>query len=339
MKSTHLRTAGALVALTALLTAACQRPTSPAGGGDTPPAYPTKPITLIVPFGPGGPADVTARLFAGYASTALKQPVTVQNVEGASGITGTLQAIRAQPDGYTFFIDSQATSAPLAATFKDLPFKIEERTYVSVMAEQYQYFIVNTKSPYTTLAEVMAAAKANPASLSWAAAAAGSSVEYGTLQLLQAAGVSIKDTRKVTFQSGLAESANAVASGQVLFGLVSQSLATSLSAAGKVRVLAVAADQRHPKLPDVPSTKELGYPQADLVIFQALAGPPNLPDHVVATWAKVLQDAVKDPEMVSKAEAGGVRLTADRDGKAMQAYVKATYDQLLELAIATGTRR
>jgi tripartite-type tricarboxylate transporter receptor subunit TctC len=300
--------------------------------------YPTGAVTWIVPFAAGGPGDLTARVYAEYATKALGKPVTVQNVEGGSGITGALQAIKSKPDGYTLFVDSQSTGPALAASFDDLPFKLDERTYISEMAEQYRYFVVNTKSSITTLKQAMELAKSDPAKFSWAAGAAGSSVEYGTLQLLHAAGVPIQQTRKVTFQAGLAESAAAVASGQVLFGTLSEQLAASLSSAHKVRILAVAADERQDKHRDVPTAAELGYGGTNLILFQALAGPPKLPDSVVKVWEKVIKDAAADPEVQKKAADLGTTFSADRDKSGMESFVNENYDQLLELAKATGKR-
>lgn len=307
-----------------------------AAGGS---GYPNKPVTLIVPFAAGGPADVTARIFAKYATTSFGKTVSVQNVTGASGITGALQAIKAAPDGYTLFVDSQGTSATLAATFTSVPFTLDQRTYISELAESGQFYVVNAKAPYKDLKSLMAFAKDNPGKFSWGAAAAGSSVEYGILQLLHAAGVDIAKTRKSVEQEGLAAASAAVASGEVMFSLLSYAEASSLQAAGKVRILGVAADDRDPAAPDVPSTAELGYQGADMFLFQALAGPPKLPQSVVDAWTPVIKKAVQDPEMIKSAKAVGNRLTADRDGRAMAEYLKKEYEEILPLAVSSGTRK
>lgn len=336
-----------IAALVALGLAACSASSSSSSGGtaastqssSSGSSYPTRPITLIVPFAAGGPADVTARLFAQYATSVFHQTVNVEDVTGGSGITGVLQAIKAPADGYTLFVDSQATSGPLAATFSNLPFTLTQRTYISELAEQDQFFVVNAASSYKTLSQVMNFARTQPSQFSWAAAAAGSSVEYGILQLLNAANVPIPQTRKTIYQSGLAAASAAVASGEDLFGLVDPSEAQSLSASGKVRVLAVAADQRDSVMPSVPSTLELGYKGADLVLFQALAGPPGLPSNVIQAWEKVIKQAVTDPALIKKATAAGYTLTADRDGPGMASYVNTEYQSLLKLAVSSGTRQ
>jgi tripartite-type tricarboxylate transporter receptor subunit TctC len=326
-----------LVALAVVSLGTACASTDSGGGSDS--AYPSKPVTLIVPFAAGGPADVTARLYAKFASTEFDKPVTVQNVTGASGITGALQAIKAAPDGYTLFVDSQGTSATLAATFSSVPFALDQRTYVSELAEAGQFYVVNAKQPYQDLKSLMAFAKANPTEFSWGAAAAGSSVEYGILQLLHAAGVDIGQTKKSVEQEGLAAASQAVASGEVMFSLLSYQEASSLQAAGKVRILGVAADERDPSSPDTPSTAELGYQGADMFLFQALAGPPKLPQQVTEAWLPVIKKAVADPTMTSQAKAIGNRLTADRGGQAMADYVQKEYQEILPLAETSGTRK
>jgi tripartite-type tricarboxylate transporter receptor subunit TctC len=325
----------ALLLTLAMALTACGGSSDSGSGG----AYPNRPVTLIVPFAAGGPADVTARLYAQFASDKFGEKVTVQNVTGASGITGALQAIKASPDGYTLFVDSQGTSATLAATFSSVPFALDQRTYISELAEAGQFYVVNSKSKFDTLKDLMDSAKADPEGFSWAAAAAGSSVEYGILQLLHAAGVDIAKTRKTVEQEGLAAASAAVASGEVQFSLLSYSEASSLQAAGKVKILAVAADERDPAAPDVPTTAELGYQGADMFLFQALAGPPKLAQSVTDAWLPVIKAAAEDPEMIASAKKIGNRLSSDRNGQDMADYVKKEYDEILPLAVSSGTRQ
>jgi tripartite-type tricarboxylate transporter receptor subunit TctC len=311
---------------------------SPSSSGSTASKYPTKPITLIVPFAAGGAADVTARIYASYASQKLGQTVTVQDVTGASGITGAMQAIQSPADGYTLFVDSQGTSATLFATFKSVPFKLDQRTYISQLAQADQYFVVSTKYPYTSLQSLMAFAKANPSQFSWAAGAAGSSVEYGVLQLLNAAGVDISKTKKSIEESGNAAASSAVGSGEVMFSCLSYAEASSLQAAGKGRILAVAADQPDPATPGIPTTASLGYKGADLILFQALAGPPGLPQNVVNAWTQVINSAVSDKATQAAAAKVGNELVA-KSGSAMASYVSTEEQQLLPLATESGTRQ
>lgn len=301
-------------------------------------AYPTKGITIIVPFAAGGPADVMGRVYANFASSYFHVPVTVQNVVGASGITGTLQAINAAPDGYTLFVDSQATSALLQAAVKNLPFNITNRTYISELSRQYTYFVVPASSPWKTLKQAMAAAKANPSSFAWGAGAAGSSIMFACLELFKAAGVPVAQTRTTIISGGDSAEAAAVASGSVQFGAISPAAAASLSAAGKVRVLASPSPNSHAPFPNVPTAKKAGYPGVSLYNFQALAGPANLPASVISTWTKALQKAVYDKTVRQQAAANATALILN-PGSTVAKFVADEYKQVLPLAEAAGIRQ
>jgi tripartite-type tricarboxylate transporter receptor subunit TctC len=324
----------ALAMAAGLVLAACGGST---GSGDSS-DYPKGHIQLIVPYAAGGPADLTGRLIAEYASKAFHQSVSVVNVEGGSGITGALQVIKGKADGYNLMIDSQSTGPALFAFVKTVPFKLDERTYISELAEQYPYFVASKKSGFTNLKDAMAAAKADPQSFAWAGGAAGSTAEIATLQLFKDAGVPLKSTREVVFQGGLAQSATAIASGQVPMGAIGEQAAKSLAAAGKVTILGVAAPERVDRSPDVPTAIEQGFPGTSTVLFQALAGPPGLPDSIVKKWQKVIADAVADPAEQAKAGDQGSKLTNEREGSEMTDFVNQQYAEFLELAKATGKR-
>lgn len=283
-----------------------------------------------MPFAPGGSDDLAGRAFAKYAASQLGQPVNVTNVEGASGITGTEQAMSATADGYTLMVDAGATSSSQAAYNPQVPYNFRNRTYIGQFATSQYFFIVNAQSKYTTLKSLMAFAKANPTQFSWAAGGAGSDLMFCGVALLQAAGVPVHSTRMVTFAGGQAPSVQAVASGEVLFGIASLSNAKALSAAGKVRVLAVAGTEKSSSFPNVPATASLGYTEsanADDNGWVGLSGPPGMSKALVQKWDALLKSA--DASASFQSDVGKLGLSpAYLPGSQFQSFVFGQYNLL-----------
>lgn len=265
--------------------------------------YPTKPIELIVPWAPGAAADLSARLVATYASKKLGQQVTVVNKPGASGVPGSLEALTAAPDGYKLLHDGNTTASFLAATRTDLPpeLGIDKRTYIGRTTTEYPYYVVFSGAPWQDLKEAMAAAKSDPDAFTWGAGAFGSVPMLTGLKLLDAAGVDPQRTKMVVFEQGNAPAIQALAGGNVLFGIAFATDLDTLLPSGRIRALGAAAPERTPERPEIPSVKEQGFPGAELSFWYGISGPPGLPDNVVQAWQKVLSDANNDPEMQQEA--------------------------------------
>ena len=267
---------------------------------DAQPAYPTRPIEIIVGYAPGGGADVAARLVAGHASKKWGQPVNVVNMPGASGITGALRALNARPDGYTLLLDPHATSSMLFAVESDVPFKMEGKTHIALVTLDPVLYTVKADSPWKTLKDVAAAAKKDPKAFRSGIAGVSGIAAFSVSQFLFNAGVPLAETNKVVFTGG-APALTALAGGHVDFAGQQWSESAGLVSGGKIRALAVVNPTRLPGLPDVPTAKEAGFPELDVVGWQGLAGPPNLPAPIVAKWNALLQEATKDKEFIDQA--------------------------------------
>jgi putative tricarboxylic transport membrane protein len=264
------------------------------------PAYPTRPIEIVVAFAPGGGADTAARLVAAHASKEWGQTVNVVNMPGASGITGALHAFKARPDGYTLYLDVHATSAMLFAVESDVPFKMEDKTPIGLVTLDPVIYTVKADSPWKTLQDVAAAAKANPKGFRYGVAGIGAVGSFSVTQFLFAAGVPVAEASRVVFTGG-APTITALAGGHVDFAGQQWSEAGSMIQGHKVRGLAVVNPTRLPGLPDIPTAKEAGFPDLDVVGWQGLAGPPKLPAYVVARWTALLEEAAKDPAFLDQA--------------------------------------
>ena len=264
------------------------------------PAYPTRPVEVIVAFAPGGGADVAARLVAAYASKRWGQPVNVVNMPGASGITGTLRALGARPDGHTLLLEPHATASMLFAVESEVPFKMDGKTPIGLMTLDPVIYTVKDDSPWKTLADVAAAAKRDPKSFRYGIAGVAGVAAFSVSQFLYGAGVPVAETNRVVFTGG-APAITALAGGHVDFAGQQWSESAPLIQGKKVRALAVVHPTRLPGLPDVPTAKEAGFPDLDVVGWQGLAGPPKLPAPIVAKWVALLEEASKDPAFLEQA--------------------------------------
>ena len=264
------------------------------------PAYPTRPIEIVVAFAPGGGADVAARLIAGYAAKKWGQPVSVVNMPGASGITGTLRALNARPDGYTLLLEPHATASMLFAVESDVPFKMDGKTPIGLITLDPVIYTVKEDSPWKTLADVAAAARRDPKSFRYGIAGVAAVAAFSVAQFLYSAGVPVAETNRVVFTGG-APAITALAGGHVDFAGQQWSESAPLIQGRKVRGLAVVHPTRLPGLPDVPTAREAGFRDLDVVGWQGLAGPPRLPAPIVAKWAALIEEAAKDPEFLEQA--------------------------------------
>lgn len=303
--------------------------------------YPTKPIDLIVPWAPGGGTDMSARVVAAYGTKKLGVPVNVVNVTGASGITGMMQVLKARPDGNTMLMDGNVTSSFMFATRTDLPMKIEDRTYIARATTDYVYFFANTDTGWKTLEDAMKALRSRPEEFRWGAGAYGSSPMFSQVNLFIAAGVDmdkIKKTKMVVFEKGNAPALQACVTGDVQFAMGQAADVESMLATKRTRVLAVNAPERTKEFPDVPTAKELGYPEAKMVIWYGVSGPKGLPDYVIKKWDDLIKGAMSDPEAqaaATKARKAFAYLPAAE----YKAYALEEYQQIIPVAVALGIRK
>jgi len=302
------------------------------------PKYPSKPIDLIVAYAPGGGSDLSARLIAPYASKKLGQPVNVVNVTGASGITGTMQVMNAKPDGYTIMIDNTSNTTFLAAAQSNLPFKLEDKTWLGQWIADPMFYMFNADTPFKSLKDAMDFARANPEKYTWGAGAQASQSMFHGLTLLMDAGVDPNKTKMVVFPEGMAPSVQAVLSGTVMEAGAMAADVEKLLPTGKVKILGVGTQQRVKKYPDVPTAKEQGFPTSTLVSWYGLSGPKGLPQEVIDTWAKLLTDASKDPEFQAEADKQN-KVLGFLSPKEQQDYVMKEYADMTKLAEKVGIRK
>ena len=236
--------------------------------------YPTRTVTVIVPFAPGGPADITGRIVADIFTRHLGQQFVVENVGGAGGTIGTLRAARAPPDGYTIISGHMGTHAAAPAFYPNLGYDPEKDfESIGLIAEQPELLAVRKDFPANNLQEFVAYAKANEKKLNMGHAGVGSVSYVGCLLLNSAIG--IKPTM-VPF-TGTAPVMNAILAGQVDYDCDPVLGPLPHVRAGTVKALAIATKRRSPLLPDVPTSHEQGLPEFDCAPFYAVFAPKGTP--------------------------------------------------------------
>jgi tripartite-type tricarboxylate transporter receptor subunit TctC len=265
--------------------------------------WPSRPIKLIVPTGPGAATDVMARLVADGVSHTLGQAMFVENVPGASGILAHETAARATPDGYTLLFTNTSGMAINLISFKQLPYDpTRDFTAVAVVCNLApQMLSVNEALPVTTVAELIAYAKANPGKLSIAFDNTAGAAAFGAKLFNKRAGL---DLIEVPYRSG-AQMVQDVAGGINQVMMSSIAAANAVVQAGKVRRLAVTSDMRFPGLPDLPSLRET-VPGVVMNGFFAIVAPAGTPADIVARLNREIGLYLSGPEIRDRLLAFGL---------------------------------
>jgi len=259
--------------------------------------YPTRPITLIVPFPPGGSTDVIARVVGEGFRRVLGQPVVIDNRAGASGMLGTAAIVRAQPDGTTIGIGTASTLAINQAVFKNQPYDVTvDLAAIGNVVDVPNIMSVNPKVPATSLAELIALSKREPGKLSYATPGHGTVGHVIGEQFKLSTGT---DLLHVPYR-GMAAALNDAIGGQVQ--VIYDNLPTSLELvkSGKLRALALSAPHRVDALPEVPTFGELGLDEINWMGFFGLVAPRGTPPSIVKRLNDALVRSLAMPDLREK---------------------------------------
>ncbi len=254
--------------------------------------WPTQPIRMIVPFPPGATTDIAARAVAQRIQGPLGQPVLVENRPGANGTIGMDIVAKAKPDGYTLVVGSVSSTAVPATILKAPSFDLlKDFQPVAVIAGTTLVLLVNSESPYHSLADLVAAAKKAPGTLSYGNSAGLYQLAMESLKMQ--AGV---DLISVSYK-GPTEAANDLIGGRLTVTPDSLGSATRMIQAGKTRPIAVLSGKRTPSLPDLPTMQELGYKDFDFNGWIGILAPAGTPDAVVQRLHQEMAKAVAAEDM------------------------------------------
>ena len=273
-----------------------------AGGAVHAQTYPSRPIRIIVPFTPGGPADLLPRLIGPKLTEAWGQPVIVENKPGAGGNIGMDQGAKAAPDGYTLVIGPNGNLVVNPHLYPNLPYDVvRDFSPVTLVATFSNVLVVNPAVPARSVTELIALARAKPGTLAYGSPGTGSQPHLGGEFLKLMGGIDIVHVP----YNGTAPAMRDLLGGQIAFMFAQTSSALPHIQAGKVRALGVASARRTPLLPDLPTIAESGLPGFEAVSWYALLAPAGTPKDIVSKLQVEIARILQLPDIREKLAAQG----------------------------------
>ncbi len=300
--------------------------------------YPSKPITFIAPAAAGGDADLSGRNLAQHAQKFLNnQPILVVNRPGASTAIGSMAVRTAAPDGYTLLIARTASHAILPAVDTKVPYKWNEFTMLSLLELNPYVCAVKGDSPIKSMRELVEQMRQSPGKLNFAASGIGTIQNFGPQYLFTLAGLTKDHAVGIHYKSG-GEVTTSLLGGQVQFACNNLTTLLGHFKSGALRALMVTAPQRLAGLPDVPTSRELGWPDMERITgWSALMGPPGMAKAVVDRWTEVLGKLASDPDwLAGNARIGGI--PAIRSPVETEKFVREQHELYERLATSLGIR-
>jgi tripartite-type tricarboxylate transporter receptor subunit TctC len=255
-------------------------------------AYPTKPVYLIVGFGPGGGNDIYARLIQPKLAERLGKPVVIENKPGAGGTIAANFVAKSAPDGHTLYLGATGAMTVSPAVFSKLPYDtLRDFTPVSMIAWNPLMLAVNANAPVKSVQDLVAYARANPAKANYASSSPA--FQLPTEQFKERTGTPLVGANYKSSSESLA----AVVSGEVLMAIADAAPVMEQLRAGRVRALGVLSAQRFADLPDVPTMAEAGLPDMEVRLWSGVFAPAATPPAIVRKLEKELIEIIKLPEV------------------------------------------
>jgi len=317
------------IALAAGLALACAT-TMPVAAAD----YPTKPITLIIGFAPGGPSDVMARILTKKMEEVLKQPFVIENRPGAGGSLAGTAVARAAPDGYTVLLATGSLLAINVSLYKNLGYDPEKDFEpISLIGMQTNVLYTHPSVPAKTLSELIAHAKANPGKLSFGSGGIGTPAHLaGELLKIEAK----IDITHVPFR-GTGPALQNVIGGHVPMAFNPPSPLLPHIQSGAIRAIAITTLARTGALPDVPTVAESGFPGFEATTWHGLVAPAGTPKDVVAALHRAVHATLNDPAARKQLTELGIDLAGNSPGE-FRAYIKSEIPKWAKIVQASGAK-
>jgi tripartite-type tricarboxylate transporter receptor subunit TctC len=300
--------------------------------------YPSRPITLVVPYGAGGSNDTLSRIVAEHMSRTLAQPIIIENDPGAGGTTPAARAARAAADGYTLIMGNMGTHGVAPTQYANLKYDpLKDFTPIGLAAEVPAVIVTKKDFPPTTLKDFIDYVKVNEAKVNEANVGVGSPTHTFCTLLQSIMGTK---TARVAYRGG-SQAINDLVGGQVDFMCISLSGAVAQIQGGMVKPIAIASPERVPIIKDVPTTKEAGLPQFQVSAWNALFAQRNLPTDIQAKLTDALAKALDDASIHKRLTDLGFVIPdkAERTPDALRTRVETEvlrWSSLLKGAVATS---
>jgi tripartite-type tricarboxylate transporter receptor subunit TctC len=256
--------------------------------------YPSRPVRIVVPFGAGGPADVTARQIGNMLQESFGQPFVVENRTGAGGVIGTVEAAKSPPDGYTLLQANIASNAIAVSLYAKMPYdQLRDFAPITRIGLTPNIILVHPSVPFRTVRQMVDYARANPGKLNYSAALAGTSPHL-TMELLK---LQLKfDVVHIPYKIGTQAVTDTIA-GQVPINISNAPLSIGALESRRLRALAVTSAQRLSVLPDVPTMQESGVPNFEVNSWYGLMAPAGTPAAVLDKINADMHTALRSPEV------------------------------------------
>jgi len=258
--------------------------------------YPTRPVKIIVPFGAGGPADLTARLLGNAMQQSFGQPFVIENHTGAGGVIGTQEVVKAAPDGYTLLMmsNTQTANESLMTPAQRKYDLMKDLVPIAPINSSDLVIVVHPTVAAKTLAEFIALAKSQPGKLNYASSGTGTPYHMAGELFKSMAGV---DIVHVPYRNS-GEARNGVIGGQVQMMIDAVTTMAPNVTAGQVRALATTGKTRSEVLPNIPIASEAGVPGYEAIIWLGLMAPAGTPKPIIDKLSKAVNDIVKQPDII-----------------------------------------
>jgi tripartite-type tricarboxylate transporter receptor subunit TctC len=293
--------------------------------------YPTRPIRILVPYAPGGISDIAARIVGAKLTEAWGQQVVIENRPGGNGFIAVTDAARSAPDGYSLVMVTTGDVAINPALFKDVPYDVErDLAPISAVSDAPMVFATNGDSPYKSVADVIAAAKAQPGVLNVGTPG------YGSINQLVLESIALYTGTKfvhVPYKGG-APAAQALVAGDIPLGVLASSTVAPYVPSGKIRVLAITTGQRSPLNPEWPTLAQEGAGDISASNWTALLAPKGTPQPIIDKLEAKVVEILNLPDVKTRFAAGGVSTIPSTPAE-LEAKIKrelATYRLVIEKA-------
>ena len=317
--------------LRSLVAAAPSLPLASAFAQD--PAYPTKPIRILATTAPGTLVDQAARLYAEKMGPYFKQSIIVDNVTGGSTAVAARQVVRAVPDGYTLMAAANTViTAPLIMS--NPGYGPGDFTPLGELARAPTILVVSASSPFKSMKELIAAARAKPGEISYGSSGIGASNHLPVEMIARQAKVNLTHVP----YKGISLAVPDVTAGRVTFMLAASNSIGELIKSGALRPLAISTPTRSPKFPDVPTLTEEGLSDGTYAVWIGLFGPPRMPAAVVARIAQGLEATRADPDVIARIEGSGQSISDVRTPQQFTALVRGEEQRLRKIVKEASIR-
>ena len=299
------------------------------------PAYPTKPVRLVVPFSPGGASDLTARTLAQKMGESMGQSIVVDNKPGANGVLGIDSVAKSQPDGYTILLTDRGSLTVNPSLYMKLPYDpMKDFSYIGIATDGPYVLVVNPNLNVKTVQELVALSKSKPGTLNYSSFGVGSMAQLNLEAFNQKMGT---DMLHVPYK-GAAPAAQAAVAGDVGVTIAAVPAVQGFIKDGRLRALAVGSDKRFAVLPDVPTMAEAGA-ASDILLptYFALLAPPKTPPAIIAKLNEAMKAALADLVVAERLATAGL-VSVGSTPEAMAASIRQDLPRFAALVKSIGIK-